>query len=333
MLALLILLTACSTETEPATATTFAMDTVMTITVYGDNELLSVCQSRIRELEALLSVTDESSEIYALNRDGSAVLSEETGELLGTALSLCERTDGALDISIYPVIRAWGFTTDSYRVPSGTELAELLALVGYENISYDPDTLTANLANGASLDLGSVAKGYTGDVLSALLKENGVTSALLNLGGNVQAVGSKPDGSDFRVGIQDPQSSGEYFGVVNVSDKAVVTSGGYERYFEQDGEVYWHIIDPETGYPAKNGLISVTIVGNSGTVCDALSTALFVMGLDSAAKFWRGSDDFEAIFVSDDGSIAITEGLEQSFTLADGYTDTALTVIRRDGTL
>lgn len=332
---LLLLLSGCGnqapTETpdQLQTATVFAMDTVMDLTIYGNKSVLEKAESRISELEEQLSVTDESSEIYRLNHTGSGVVSADTSALLEQSLDLCKRTKGALDISIYPVVRAWGFTTDSYEVPSGETISALLEHVDYRAIQYDAQSKSVSLLDGMEIDLGSVAKGYTSDVLIELLRESGVESALLNLGGNVHALGEKPDGSPWRVAIQDPQSD-VYFGVLEIRDQAVVTSGGYERYFEQDGNIYWHIIDPATGYPARSGLLSVTIVGDSGVICDGLSTSLFVMGLEDAAAFWRSSDDFEAIFMDESGNITITEGLDGCFSLADSYSQNGLTVLRRD---
>ncbi|MGE9970843.1 FAD:protein FMN transferase [Candidatus Pseudoscillospira sp. SGI.172] len=332
---LLLLLSGCGnqapTETpdQLQTATVFAMDTVMDLTIYGSKSVLEKAESRISELEEQLSVTDESSEIYRLNHTGSGVVSADTSALLEQSLDLCKRTKGALDISIYPVVRAWGFTTDSYEVPSGETISALLEHVDYRAIQYDAQSKSVSLLDGMEIDLGSVAKGYTSDVLIELLRESGVESALLNLGGNVHALGGKPDGSPWRVAIQDPQSD-VYFGVLEIRDQAVVTSGGYERYFEQDGNIYWHIIDPATGYPARSGLLSVTIVGDSGVICDGLSTSLFVMGLEDAAAFWRSSDDFEAIFMDESGNIAITEGLDGCFSLADSYSQNGLTVLRCD---
>lgn len=335
----LLLLSGCRREPpvsvpDPAPAEehsifVFAMDTIMKLTVYGDGGLLTQAQDRILALEASLSVTDPDSEVYALNHSGSAVLSPEAAELLQFALDLCRRTEGALDLSIYPVLRAWGFTTGEYGVPEEAELARLLELVDYTRIGFDPDSRTVTLEPGMEIDFGSVAKGYTGDRICALLREGGVTSALLDLGGNIQTVGGKPDGRPWRVGVKDPSGTG-YVGVLEVEDKAVITSGGYERYFEQDGVVYWHLIDPGTGAPARSGLISATIVGDSGRQCDGLSTALFVMGLDRAAEFWREDGAFEAILIDDQGGIHITEGLEDCFTLAEESALT-LSVIRKEG--
>ena len=316
LLAPLLLLPYGCAPAQPLERTFFAMDTVMTLRLYqgGDGSLLDRAEARVRELEAQWSVTEENSEICALNRGGRAELSPETAELLGAALDMCRRTDGALDISTYPVLRAWGFTTGEYSVPGGEAIAALLPLVDYGRVALEAGA--AALPPGMEIDLGSVAKGYTGDALAALLKQGGADSALLDLGGNIQAVGSKPDGSPWRVAIRDPAGDGN-IGVVEVADQAVVTSGGYERYFEEDGVRYWHIIDPKTGAPARSGLASVTVVGESGLLCDGLSTALFVMGREGALEHWRQHRDFEAVLVSEDGSVTITAGLEERFTPAD----------------
>jgi thiamine biosynthesis lipoprotein len=317
-----------SAVTEAVTGTIFAMDTVMDFTIYGDESLLTDAEQYIYNLEDKLSVTDENSDIYAINQTGSGTLSEDSAELLSRALNLCALTNGALDISIYPVVRAWGFTTGSYGIPEEDELTELLSHVDYRSVDYDSDANTVTLAPGMEIDLGSVAKGYTGDQVIALLRENGVTSALLNLGGNVQALGAKPDGSPWRVAVQDPSGDG-YLGVLEIDDQAVITSGGYERYFVEDGVTYWHIIDPATGAPARSGLISVTIVGDSGLLCDGLSTSLFVMGLEDATQFWRENGGFEAVFVTEDGQITITEGLQDKFSLLED-TGEEIAVIHHD---
>ena len=323
----LVLLAGCApapAQAAPeAERTFFAMDTVMTLRLYqgGSGETLERAEDRVREFEALWSVTDENSEICALNRDGRARLSQPTADLLDRALGLCARTDGALDISVYPVLRTWGFTTGAYSVPNDETIAALLPLVDYGQIRLEGSD--AALPPGMEIDLGSVAKGYTGSALAALLRKDGVTSALLDLGGSIQTVGAKPDGSPWRVGVRDPEGEGSV-GVVSVTDQAVVTSGGYERYFQEGGASYWHILDPETGKPARSGLASVTVVGDDGAVCDALSTALFVMGLDDALEHWRQYQDFEAVFVSEDGSVTITAGLAEYFTLSQ--TNRALTV-------
>lgn len=316
-----------SADAIPAETVFFAMDTVMQLTVYGEESLLSKAQMRVSELESKLSVTDENSEICALNHAGSAVLSDDTAQVLARSLELCRRTGGALDLSIYPVVRAWGFTTGEYGVPKEEVLRELLTYVDYTQIDFDETAGQVSLAPGMEIDLGSVAKGYTGDQLMSLLENAGVTSALVNLGGNVQALGAKPDDSPWRIAVQDPFGEG-CIGVLEVNNQAVITSGGYERCFEEDGQTYWHIIDPATGSPARSGLASVTIVGECGLLCDGLSTALFVMGYEDAVDFWKCSDDFEMLLVREDGRIALTEGLEGCFAPAEAAEGTVEVICR-----
>ena len=332
MLSALLFLTGCSAESspEPVQGTFFAMDTMMDFTIYGESGLIDQSESLIASLESLVSVTDTGSELYAINQTGSGTLTGKASSLMEQALEICRRTDGALDLSIYPIVRAWGFTTGSYQVPDEAEIQALLPLVDYRKIQYDAatGTVTVTLPEGMEIDLGSVAKGYAGQLAAQMLREHGVQSALLNLGGNVQTVGAKPDGSPWQIGIKDPQGEDAMM-VLSVEDQAVVTSGGYERYFEQDGQTYWHIMDPSTGHPADSGLISVTIVGDEGVVCDGLSTALFVMGLEKAADLWAQSGDFEAVFVTASGEVYITEGLRDCFALTEQYADTPVSVIER----
>ena len=330
LLSAAFLLTGCSgaPAQEPESATFFAMDTAMDFTVYGDAALLDEAETLIGSLEEQVSVTDEHSDIYAIDHTGSGSLSGNAAELMAQALELCRRTGGALDISVYPIVQAWGFTTGSYQVPDEETIQSLLPLVDYTQIQYDAATGVVTLPEGMEIDLGSVAKGYAGQLAAQMLREHGVQSALLNLGGNVQTVGTKPDGSPWQIGIKDPQGEDAMM-VLSVEDQAVVTSGGYERYFEQDGQTYWHIMDPSTGHPADSGLISVTIVGDEGVVCDGLSTALFVMGLEKAADLWAQSGDFEAVFVTASGEVYITEGLRDRFALTEQYADTPVSVIER----
>ena len=244
LLLCLLLLSGCTAQAEPVEATFFAMDTIMTLRVYGgDQALLDRLQGEVLRLEGLWSVTDGDSEIYAANHAlGSPVtVSEDTAALIFQALELGQDTGGALALTIRPVVQAWGFTTGEYQIPSQEELDGLLPLVDDSRVELDGTSLT--LPDGAELDLGAVAKGYTGQHLARLIREAGVTSALLDLGGNIQTVGCRPDGDPWRVAVRDPEGEG-YAAVLEVEDEAVVTSGGYERYFEQDGVRYWHILDP-----------------------------------------------------------------------------------------
>lgn len=326
---LLLLLTALSgcgrtnLEAQEAENSFFAMNTYMTFTAYGEGaeDALADARVRVEEVEALWSVTDEGSEIYRANHSGGEPVnvSEETAELVSFALEMAEKTDGALEPTIYPVLRAWGFTTDTKQVPSQEEINALLGDVGHEKITLDGTLLT--VPEGMELDLGAVGKGYAGDLAAEAVRARGIECAILSLGGNIQAVGSRPDGTDWRVGLRSPWEDGT-LGVLRVSDQAVVTSGGYENYFEdEDGNVYWHILDPETGYPAKSGLLSVTIICPQGRLGDALSTALFVMGPQKAEEYWRENGDFEMILVTEEGEILITEGVADHFTLSEGRTE------------
>ena len=304
------------------------MDTAMRLTVYGQGagEAAGLARERVLELEALLSVTDENSDICAANRNGGGTLHADTAALLERALALCGETGGALDVSIYPVVRAWGFTTGAYRVPEEAELAALLERVDYTRISLEGTVLT--LPEGMELDLGAVAKGWTGDRLMELLRREGITSAIVELGGNVQALGSKPDGSPWRVAVQAPDGSG-YAGALEITDCAAVTSGGYQRYFEQDGETYCHIIDPAGGRPARSGLASVTVVAEEGAAADALSTALFVLGRERGEALWRERGGFECVFIGEDGSVAVTQGLEGRFSLYGAWEGRTLEIVRK----
>lgn len=330
-LALMVgLFTGC--RAKAAESTVFAMDTVMSLTVYGGKgeEAVEEATELIYDLQDLLTATDEHSPLYALNHAGGAwtTLDGDLLALLSDSKALCEKTGGALDITAYPAVQAWGFISKDYRVPDEEELADLASRIDYAALELDLKGSRARLPEGMEVELGAVAKGYTGDRLAQLMAELGVESAIFSLGGNVQAVGSKPDGSSWRVAIQDPDGQGN-LAIVEVTDKAVVTSGGYQRYFEQNGVTYWHILDPDTAAPARTGLKSVTVIGPEGLVCDGLSTALFVLGEEQGMSFWRDHPELgvELVFVREDGSVAITAGLEDSFTLGDGFTDREVQVL------
>lgn len=296
----------------------FAMDTYMTVTAFGENADAAVdaAQAEIERLDALLSTGNGDSEIAKLNASGTAELSVDAGYLVERALELNEETDGAFDIAIYPVMEAWGFPSQNYQVPSDELLQERLALADASQIIYDAEAREISFGkDGMEIDLGGIAKGYTSARIMDIFKSCGITSGLVNLGGNVQVLGVKTDGSKWRIAVQSPDGESDYLGVLSVSDKAVITSGGYERYFEQDGKTYHHIIDPKTGYPAENGLTSVTIVSADGTLADGLSTSLFIMGKEKAAEFWRAhSDEFDAILLADDGTLYVTEGIADDFS-------------------
>lgn len=304
-----------------ASKETFAMDTYMTVTCYGDHaaEAVDDAIAEIQRLNNLLSIGLSDSEISVLNANGSNVMSEDSAAMIDTALSVYASTGGAFDITILPIMELWGFTTGEFAVPSPEALSDTLSRVNCDLIAWDSTTRTLTLGEGQGLDLGGIAKGYTTDRLAQIFKKHGIPSAVVSLGGNVHCYGNKPDGSLWRVGIQSPYDRSGIVGIVRIADKCVITSGAYERYFEQDGKKYHHIIDPETGYPADSGLISVSIVTDKGVLADALSTSLYIMGLDGACDYWRTyGDSFDVILMTDDDQLYISEGLSDTFT-SDAY--------------
>ena len=312
------MLTACqnSDENKKVSKDIFAMDTYMTVTAYGKNAENGVNKAvdEINRLETVLSAEKQESDIYKLNETGSGTLSTDTKNIVSRALEINKTTNGAFDISIYPLMVKWGFTTQKYNVPSKNEISKLLKDVDSSKIIFDEKSGNIKLKENMKIDLGGIAKGYTSSRVMQIFKECGVTSGLVSLGGNVQALGTKTDGTAWQIAIENPDKSSDYIGVVSVKDKAVITSGGYERYFEKNGKTYHHILDPETGYPAESGLKSVTIVSDDGTLADALSTSLFVMGKEKALDYWHEhKNEFDTVLVEDNGDITITGGLEKIF--------------------
>ena len=253
-------------------------------------------------------------------------VSGETAEIIKEAIRIGNETDGAVDITLYSVLQAWGFTGDKYRIPSDNEITDLLNFVDYSKVSVKENTVM--IPEGFQMDLGAVAKGYTSDAVIDTLKKNGVKSAVISLGGNVQTLGKKPDGSRWKVAVRNPFSPESDMCVLEIGESAVITSGNYERYFTgEDGKKYWHILDANDGYPADNGLVSVTVIGESGLYCDALSTALFVMGKDKAIEFWDRKQDFDMILVTDNKEIIYTKSINYSFK---NLTDMSVEVIPHD---
>lgn len=318
--------------------TTFAMDTVMQFTLYNEEgeQLLIDAEQEIRRLERLFSVTIEDSEISKLNQqagEGEVSLSEDTIKVLKRGKEIGELTNQAFDIAISPIVKAWGFTTDGEKhVPSADTLVTLLPLTNAEDLQLNEIDATAQLLKkGMAVDLGGIAKGYTSDAVTALLKEKGVVSGLFSLGGNISAIGTKPDGTKWKIAIENPLDTNDYVGLLEVEDCSVITSGGYQRYFEENGKRYHHIIDSKTGYPAERGLLSVTIISKDGAKADGLSTALFVMGLEDAVELWRNSDDFEAVFVTTEGKVIATEGAATFFTFEGRDNDFIYETVKREG--
>lgn len=289
LLLILALLAGCSVSEPCAQQTVFCMDTVMDVKIWGPErqQAMDAIVAMLQSLEATWSATDENSLLWLLNR-GEGTLDSQQQAFLDRAVALQERTGGAFDPKLGSVIALWGFYDDNFRVPSQEEL---------DAAKTDPQW-----------DLGAIVKGYAGAQAAEILAQYDIDRAILNLGGNIQTYGEKENGAPWNIGVQNP-SGGDALGTLAIrGTMAAVTSGDYQRYFEQDGARYHHILDPETGAPADSGLSSVTVICADGTVADALSTALFVMGMEEAVAFWRQSDDFEAVFLLRDGKIYATEG-------------------------
>ena len=320
-------LAACGTQ-KRETLELFAMDTYMTFVAIGDgaDDVLADLSRTVNTLESSLSRTVDTSEVSRLNRDGSAVWDEDGAQLLSWALQHSQETDGAFDITIAPLVELWGITSDSPRVPSQAEIDALLPLVGYEHV-HQSEFCSISLDEGCSVDLGGIAKGYIADQVAALVRGR-CSGAMLNFGGNVYAVGTKPDGSAYRVGVQDPDdpnnsspigafsvidpsavTSGP-IGVVPVIDRSVVTSGIYERGFTIDGVRYHHILSPWTGLPSDSDLASATIIAESSMDADALATACIVLGSEKALQLTQ-ENGYPALMILRDGTVMMNDLMKQ----------------------
>ncbi len=302
----------CSCTNQLHESTFFAMNTVMNVKIYGDKSVMSEINDCIVATDRLFDRSNPDSDIYKLNETKKAEVSPETSMLIKKSVELSEKTYGAFDITIAPVMDLWGFFNQQYFVPADEDLKNTLTKTGFNKISVFDNTIT--LTGDTSLDLGGIAKGHLSDKIAEIIKKHNITSAVMSLGGNVYCIGTKPNGDKWNVGIRSPKNSSELLCSVNISDCAVVTSGSYERYFEENGNTYHHIIDPKTGKPADNGLASVTVITKNAAYADALSTALFVMGMDKASELQKKLGDFEAIFITADNKIYITPGIEESFS-------------------
>lgn len=293
---------------EPISSTAFKLNTVVTLTLYDstDEELLQEAMDLCDDYEQLFSRTLETSELYQLNhgtlpnQEHAYTISSDTAELISKGLEYGELSKGAFDITIGPVSSLWDFTSEQKKVPKKEELDAALPLVNYQDVQVSQEQVTF-AKEGMMLDLGAIAKGYIADKIKEFLLEHEVKSATINLGGNVLCVGEKPDGMPFRIGIQKPFADrSETIAVMDIADKSVVSSGIYERYFEQDGTFYHHILNPDTGYPYNNHLVSVTIISDQSVDGDGLSTSCFALGLEKGMELINSIPDVHAVFITDD---------------------------------
>lgn len=320
-------LTACGVNSnaaaEPVTKTEFALDTLCSITIYDkpSEEIFKECFQRIKEIENKMSVDLPDSEVSAINKNAGlkpVSVSEDTYTVIRAGIEYSQLTNGDFDISVGPLVKLWGITKPDPKVPSSAAIQAAVGLVNYKNIVLNDTQKSVFLKEkGMSLDLGGIAKGYTGDAVAKILKDRGVKHAIVDLGGNLVAVGSKPDGTDWKVGIQTPfKTNGDYFAVIGVSDQAVVTSGIYQRYFKEKGKIYHHIMNTHTGYPVDNGLVSVSVVCESSMDADALAKA-FTLGLKAGMEYISGQKGVEAIFLTDKNEVYVTPGLKGHIEITD----------------
>ncbi len=318
----LLSLTGCKkTSSQPAEKSGFYFNTTIGITIYDTDltmtqkeDLLADSFSLCEKYEKMLSRTVEDSDIYRLNHAKGApvTVSEETTALIEKALFYSDLTHDVFDCSIAPLSILWDFQGEVKKKPSDAAIKEALSHVDYRKVSIDGTTITLGDPDMA-LDLGGIAKGYIADQISSFLSDRGVTSALINLGGNVLTLGSKVDGSDFRVGVQRPfDDTGTPIAAVPMSGLSLVTSGIYERYFEEDGILYHHLLNPKTGFPFENNLYSVTILCDSSADADALSTSCFGLGLEEGLKLVEELDGVEALFITHDYELHFSSGFPQN---------------------
>lgn len=312
-------------ESETATKDVFAMDTYMTITAYGQ-EAEKAVDGAIREitrLDGLFSTGSDASEVSQLNKTGSKKVSADVMNLEQAAQKVYQSTKGAFDNTVYPLMEAWGFSAGKYRVPSDQEIEKLKKKVGSDRVKWNTQTGQITLPEGCRIDFGGIAKGYTSYKLKEIFAKYKVTGAIVSLGGNVETYGSRPEGGSWKVGIENPSVSalkGDYVGILSLGEEAVITSGSYQRYFEKDGKNYHHILDPATGKPVDNGLLSVTVISPDGTMADGLSTALFVMGEEKGIQYYKQhKKEMDVVWLKTDGTILVTEGLTGKFSTDFSY--------------
>lgn len=309
-----------SSNKRSVTREIFAMDTYMSITGYGRNcqEAVDEAVAEIERLDRLFSIGNANSEISEINEKGHKVLSEDAMYLVDKSIEYSRATNGAFDITVYPLMDLWGFVDKNHKVPEENEIQAELEIVDYQKLSVSEFELT--LGEGQKIDLGGIAKGYASSKIMDIFEKYELEAGLVYLGGNVQCYRKKVDGSKWTCAVMDPlhpNESNKYLGVLKVEDRAVITSGAYERYFidEATGKKYHHILDAKTGYPADNGLISVTIVSEDGTLADAFSTAVYILGKEQAIELWKTSEyDYDMILMTEEGKVYVTDGIESDFS-------------------
>ena len=330
----LLSLAACG-ESVAYSKDVFAMDTVMTLTAYGPKAeaALTAGEAVILSMDAMLDPEPDDPEtspsyVYKLNHahGASIAVPGQVARMVQTAQTVYQQSNklgiNSLDLTIYPLVKLWGFSDGSYRVPFGSDIAEARSRLHFDQVvlSSFPSSgsYEVSIPDTCEITFGAVAKGCTAAYVIDAMRNAGVTSGIISLGGNVQTLGLKPDGSKWRIGIADPNSPENYLGILSAGEIAVVTSGSYQRNFTDPltGKFYHHIIDPRTGSPCDNSLLSATVICEDGAMADALSTAMFVMGETNALRYWRTyGRDFQMILVTKDNEVVCTSGLIEEFSL------------------
>ncbi len=321
---MVLLFPSCTKKTvEPQAQSFLMLGTVCRITIYDkiSDRAFKAAFERIKEIEEHMSIHLDESEISRVNRSAGSEavpVSADTFLVVQKALEIARLSGGAFDPTVGPLVQAWDIGGENPRRPSDEEIAHLLTLVGYDRVVLDEEQQTIFLQDpGMVLDLGAIAKGYAADEAARVLIEQGVGSAIVNLGGNVLTVGRKTDGSLWRIGIQDPeQERGGYALIVELDDTSLVTSGPYERFFTLEGETYHHILDTTTGRPVVNELISASIITRSSFLADALSTTLYALGVEKGMALIESMEGVEAILLTDDGRVITSSGVP-ALTITD----------------
>lgn len=333
-LVFVIFLTACNSSSnevasEPLSRTEFLLGTVVKITLYDQQseETLDLAMNKLKELEDTLSINKTGTLIDQINASSGitpVVVDADTYKVIEEGLTYSSLTNGAFDITIGPIVKLWNIGFPEARIPSSEEIESTLPLVDFNKVVLNPNDSSVYLTDkGMQLDLGGIGKGYAADEVATLLKEKGVTHAIIDLGGNIYALGDKPGNQLWTIGVQDPfNPRGKIIGRLKTADKSVVTSGVYERFVEDEaGNKYHHILNPKTGYPYENQIAGVTIISNSSTDGDALSTAVFAMGVKEGIAFVETLDGVDAIFITLDSKVYTTSGVKDNFTLSnDSFT-------------
>lgn len=318
-----------STEggTKSLSQTFYIYDTVVNIKVFGETVAQKNMDDILHMLEKMdieLSRTKEGGEVYAVNQAAgkeAVVVSDDTLEVVKLSVKYAEEMNGLFDPTIGPLVDLWNIGSGGEQVPPQADIDKAKALINYKDVIIDETAKTVKLAKeGMVLDLGGIGKGYAADQIAEYLKAQGLNSAMINLGGSsIIALGTKPNGSQWNIGLQDPdQSRGTQLGTIKVSDEVIDASGVYERFFIQDEVRYHHILDPRTGLPSQNGLKSITIMSPNATDADALSTGVFLMGLEEGMKYLESlPGNIEAFFITDDNKIHATSGIRERLQLTD----------------